>query len=226
MNNLIEEYIEHFFYFDIETIPLGEPLSVDELWEQVPKSYSKKKQEEWVENKQDEEFRKRALHSLKGRLVSVAIAVDEEADDVGGIKVVPYMEKEKDMIDELADWIRSFPQYTTYGWCGKNIKEFDMLWLMHRFLKYGKTDLIINLPSNSRDKRLVDLQDLFAFTAYKKYYSMEEICTYLGMNVKRDGMDGSKVFDMFKAGELDKIYKYNAEDVYDNRQLHNKLRGG
>lgn len=228
MNDLIQEHLSNFFYLDIETIPEGEPLTRDDLVDKVPKSYKKQESiDKWIEDKIEEEYRGRSLHSLKGRLVSVAIALNEMADSFETIKVVKYKAEEKEMIDELALWIKEISngRYATYGWVGKNIKEFDMLWLMHRFLKYGHTGILHILPRHGKDKRIIDLQDLFAFTAYKKYYSMEDICTYLGMDVKRDGMDGSKVFDLFEKPDLDKIYKYNAEDVYDNRQLHNKLRG-
>jgi predicted PolB exonuclease-like 3'-5' exonuclease len=226
MNNLVKEYIENFFYLDIETIPEGEMKTVEELKKEAPKNYKKEETiQKWAEERQEEEYRSRSLHSLKGRLVSVAIAVNKQADSVDTIRVVKYNKDESAMVGELADIIRNIPKHASYGWCGKNIKDFDMLWLMHRFLKYGYEDLIATLPSDGKDGRIVELQDMFAFTAYKKYYSMEEIMTWLGFETKRDGVDGSRVYDLYREGKMDKIYKYNAEDVYDNRQLHNKLRG-
>src|SRR6056297_2394047 len=104
MNFLETTSLENFVYLDIETLPDGEPKSIDELKKDAPKNYKKDEAiTKWAEAKQDDEYRGRGLKSLEGRLVSIAYGINEEADNPDDITVVPYNEDESKMIQDFIE---------------------------------------------------------------------------------------------------------------------------
>jgi hypothetical protein len=217
----MEQPLEHFFYYDIETIPKGDKPTDEELKDLVPKNYKKEESiQKWINTNREEIYKKRALDSLEGRLVSIGIAVDDNASEPSRVKIIPYHEDEKFMIDQLAKFIIEQEGYPSYGWVGKNNKEFDHVWLMHRFMKYGFKRLLIDLPSEGRDDRIKDIQDKFAFTGWKQHWKMDKMCEFLGINDNNDEK-GNRVYDMFIKGDFEGIYFHNREDVVKNYKIFN-----
>jgi len=221
MDTLITEYIENFLYLDIETLPSGERLTVEEMSEKAPKNYSKPETiNKWAEKQIEEEYRKRALESERGRLYCIAYAMNDEP-----IRVISYNEDEKVMMEEfVTDLKKSYDRtLATCGWVGQNIGEFDIPWLYQRMIKYQIKDIIYYLPDSPFHKRLIDTGREWTRTQKRGYVSLDTICRFLGIEGKGD-VDGSKVYDLFLAGEHEKTYKYCASDVDKVRQIWNLIR--
>jgi hypothetical protein len=55
---------------------------------------------------------------------------------------------------------------------------------------------------------------------FKDYVSLDKIAKFLGLGGKEEGIDGSKVYDMWLEGQLEKIEKYCREDVELVREVY------
>ena len=53
--------------------------------------------------------------------------------------------------------------------------------------------------------------------------SQDNLCKALGIKGKPDDIDGSKVWDFYKAGKIDEIEDYNRDDVDKVRQIYNRI---
>jgi hypothetical protein len=55
---------------------------------------------------------------------------------------------------------------------------------------------------------------------FKDYVSLDKIAKFLGLEGKEDGIDGSKVYDMWLEGQLEKIENYCRDDVELVREVY------
>lgn len=224
----------NYLYIDIETLPDGdvdfESLKTkEELKELVPKSYTGKRADEWVEktfeeqtSKLNEEHRKKALNSLEGRIFCIAVAYNNSP-----IEVIEYNVDEKIIMANLWNWmynvIGSKNIHTTV-FVGKNVKAFDLRFIFHRTLKYELHEMTSWLPTNRYDKRIEDIGEMFDLYSYGIYTKLDSIAKFLGIGEK-EGMDGSQVYDYFLKRKFDDIHKYCKGDVELTRKIHRMLKG-
>lgn len=195
---------------DIETIPSGNKLSVEEMKAEAPKNY---KNEDtilkWCEENIDLEFRKRSLNSLKGRLLCISVKWDDKPSHI-----IKYNEDEKVMIEEFAGILKKLERHIqSTAFLGHNVKSFDIRWLLQRAFKYDNKDLIRFLPSSKFDKRIVDTNDLFNQGVYGAYVKLKDMCEFLGVPTPKDDIDGSEVYDVYLQGDLERIYTYCGKDT-------------
>jgi len=103
---------------------------------------------------------------------------------------------------------------------GHNIR-FDLKFLHHRFVING-IDPNFDLPFSGRHK-----QDFYCtseeWAGYNQRVSQKKLCALLGFKGKPDDIDGSKVYEYFKAGRIEEIERYNRFDVETVRKMYNKL---
>jgi predicted PolB exonuclease-like 3'-5' exonuclease len=210
MEGLIEHKLQHTLVIDIETIPDGEKLSVEEMMTKAPKTMSKEETiRKWAHANIDEEFRKRSLNSLLGRLFCVGLKFNDEP-----VHLIKYNEDESKMIDELGEYIKKLGHHIHTSYIiGHNLLGFDWPWIMQRAFKYQNATLINTFPTHRQDKRLRDTNTMFTLGVYGAYVKLDDMCKFLGIETPKDGVDGSMVYDLFLKGEFDKIYEYCPKDV-------------
>jgi 3'-5' exonuclease len=225
--------LKNYLYLDIETLPSGFP-DIDNLkteadfLKEAPKSYSKDKQLEWAKNKtesqlkeRDEDFRKKALDSLQGRLFCIGMAYNDEEP-----QMVKYCESERLMMEDFYNKLSAIDKgrniaITTF--VGHNVKKFDIRWLVQRAYKYEMKDLLRFLPTGKFDKRIQDTNDLFNLEVYGQYSKLDDIAKFFGLEGKTEGMDGSQVYDYFLANRYEEIYEYCTQDVKITREIHKMM---
>jgi 3'-5' exonuclease len=120
---------------------------------------------------------------------------------------------EKEMLRGLLAWIEKTAP-TIITWNGRG---FDMPVLAARAWKHG-----LPIPWYYRDKGMryrysttghMDLMDFLADHGATRVSKAEVYSKMCGMPGKMDGVDGSKVSEMYALGELEKIYAYCFSDV-------------
>jgi predicted PolB exonuclease-like 3'-5' exonuclease len=204
-------------FIDIESLPSEAKPDLSEI--EPPKNYKDpEKIKKYQEEKLDEIYRKQALDSMQGRLLCLAWAIDD--GPVESIIVGINTETEETLINSFQNFILNIPvDIYNLEWVGHNIKTFDLPWIWRKALKYRCFDLARIIPRQRYDKRIKDTMEMWAVD-FKDYVSLDKIAKFLGLGGKEEGIDGSKVYDMWLEGQLEKIEKYCREDVELVREVY------
>lgn len=224
----------NYLFLDLETTPSGKEPKEVSLPEpptkndvkignrkgEVAESYREEQLPtlitKWVEDcekikkEAEDELRKEALDPLKGKILCLGYAFDDQAPEI-------ISGSEKEIISIFTSKLQNFGEkHLTIQPVGHNIKNFDMEWLMHRAIKYKRPILYRYL----KNCVVLDTSELFVFNKYgRKYYSLDSLLKYYEIGGKPEGIDGSKVFDYWVDGRLEEIYNYCASDVIQTREL-------
>lgn len=176
----------------------------------------------------DEAFRKGSLKSTEGRILCVAWAIDD-----GPVSAVcaPYPdgcdhdERERYMLAELEDALAGHPR-PLHGstWVGHNVGGFDLRWLMHRAWKYRLGALASLIPYRKWDRRVADTMAIWQGPDPRGYARLDEVARFLGVGAKTEGIDGSRVYDAWLAGDIGKIVEYCAHDVELTREVYRIIK--
>lgn len=68
---------------------------------------------------------------------------------------------------------------------------------------------------------------MLSWAGWGNRVSLDTLCRALGVtSPKDDGMDGSQVYDAWKAGEVEKIAAYNLKDAQATAEVWHRLQGG
>lgn len=216
----------HQITIDIETIPGPVMPSIEDLMEKAPASYKKPESiRAWAEENQMELYRKQALDSMQGEILAVGWAYN--CDNVQchirgeGVDEHELLEIVQEAIVPTAQMQRGLAPV----WIGHNVRSFDLPWLWRKCIKYGLYDLARVIPRGRYAKDVEDTMELWA-TDYKDHVSLSKVAAFLGMDGKTNGLDGSKVYDAWKAGEYDRIAEYCMGDVALTREVHARIKAG
>jgi len=195
-------------YLDIET-GYGLPPSQDGI---VPDGRLKdpEKIKVDIEEKWKKAWHTQSLHSIKGELWCIGIAVnDDEAMCFRG-------EDERGTMILLDDFLAD----TRYDRIiAHNGIEFDFLWLFHKGIKYKLKNVVHTFGKNNQ---LVDTMRIMDGPAWKKMVSLNNMAELLGIKGKA-GIDGSMVPQMILDGKHKEIIEYCKEDVNILRKCYKAL---
>lgn len=216
----------HQITIDIETIPGPVMPSIEELMENAPGNIKKPETiRAWAEENQVELYRKQALDSMQGEILAVGWAYNGDKPQCHirgeGVDERELLEMVQDAIVPTAKMQRGLAP----TWVGHNVKNFDLPWLWRKCIKYGLYDLARVIPRGRYAKDVEDTMELWA-TDYKDHVSLSKVAEFLGLEGKTNGLDGSKVYDAWKAGEYDRIAEYCMGDVALTREVHAKIKAG
>lgn len=202
-------------FLDIETFAGYKKPSLDEI--KAPVNYKDpEKIRAYKEECLDEIWRKQALDSMKGKIVAIGVAIDDEEPvtfcDLNNEEMVisNFMIHLNDIIDNSKD-------FYTCNWIAHNGLGFDFPWLYHRIKKYG----FYNLMPAPKSPQYIDTMKLAAFTNYKEMYSLDELCEFFDIGCKNG--HGSEVHDMILNKKISELLYYLKNDIILLRNLYKKL---
>jgi len=217
-------------FIDIETLPGPEKPALEEV--KVPSNYKDPaKIRAYQEKKLEGVYRNQALDSMKGQIWAIGWAIDDEPARCL-IQGVDGIHSERDLLNRFYEELQAISQ-NIYGrdihlvnltWIGHNIKAFDLTWLWRHALKYRLYNLAEIIPRERYSKQIVDTMEVWA-ADYKDRVSLDNIASFLGLPGKPDGIDGSKVYDLYQAGRLKEIADYCQQDVELTRQIYELITG-
>ena len=209
--------------FDIETVPDQRPGVLEAIRETIspPANYKKPETiEKWMaenaDDQADHEYRKLALNGLTCEICSIAWETEDD-DNRGAVTRVAG-----DKMDErelLLKFARSmFALYkrdrhvTRPLFVGHNVLGFDLRILMQRCL-VNRVALPWRLPVDARHGRDV-FDTMHAWSGWRDYVKLDDLYRALCPDMPIDeGMDGSKVLDLFRDGQRTQLQRYNEFDV-------------
>lgn len=216
-------------YLDLETLPSLAP-DARELARQAVKPPGNMKKAEtiaawWNEEGEaatEEAYRRQALDAASGELCAIGFASDD-SDPVSLVRGIEEPECElirrafagiQAVLDEgaiVAPNGHNFPDPPFF--IGHNAGGFDLPFLWRRCVVRGiRPPFRVPGPSAREGKDYGDTMS--AWAGYRGTIGLDRLCRALGIpSPKAGGVDGSKVFDLWQAGELEAIARYNRQDV-------------
>lgn len=174
----------------------------------------------------EEEWRKTSFNGARGELVSIAWAceddevksVQRQASFVGGELL---LSPEEDLLRSFFDSLRKDLRLQNPFFVGQFIGGFDLPFIFHRAV-IKRIAPPFELPFNGRHgQHFYDTQ--IAWAGYKGRMSQDSLCSALGIQGKPDDIDGSKVWDFVRDGQIDRVAEYNRDDVFKNREIYKRL---
>ena len=224
-------------FLDIETIPAqpeNEAKAIIAESIQAPATMSKPETiQQWHEGSGkyagvkeaaiEKTYRDTSLDGAKGQICSIAFASDES----GVISVCTSDNSEKGVIENAFNGIISLLSLN-YGdavkstyFIGHYVAGFDLKFLFHRCVILGIKPPF-KLPFDGRHGK-----DFYctrsAWAGYRDHIKQDNLCKALGIEGKPSDIDGSKVWDFVKAGNIDRVAEYNRDDVEKVRAIYNRL---
>lgn len=97
-------------------------------------------------------------------------------------------------------------------WVGHNL-VYDLKMLYMRALRYKLYELAKLIPHLMWDKRAKDTMKLASGIDPRGFVSLDDLAEFLGTQRKTEGVDGSKVYDLWLAGRTGEGKKYVRNDV-------------
>lgn len=221
------------FFLDIETVPGQAPGLKDEIARGItpPGNYSKpdtitKWEAETKPGLVEEAWRKTALDGSRGEIVCIGWAVD---DGPARTRQRTLMTSERALLDE---WFKAAAvgMAASHGrlpcWIGHNVRDFDLRFLFQRAVVLGLRPPFA-LPHDARPGSDAVFDTMTAWAGVGNRISLARLCAALGLPPKKliggEDMDGSKVWDLVKAGRIDDVAGYCREDVERARLLYRRL---
>lgn len=218
-------------FIDIETIPsqrggVVERLSKSIKTPNITKTGKYKNADDIAKWEAEEKilevkelYRKTALNSALGEIISIAWAIDDDPIQTvcRGID-----ESERDLLKDfyflLSNEIKGFRPV----WIGHAISTFDLRFIWHRSI-INEVEPSFHIPYDAKPWDGIVFDTKFEWSGSKDSISQDDLCFALGIEGKPNDIDGSKIWDFVKAGEIERVVKYNMDDVNKVRQIYKRM---
>jgi hypothetical protein len=175
----------------------------------------------------DEEYRRLALDGEFGRLLCVGLIVEEN----NGVKHRGILGRDKNTgkfhLDEArtlrAFWklIQNFDSRRDL-FVGFNLLDFDLPFIRQRSIIHRVKPSISLCFARFRSQPVFDI--MWEFSSWRHRHKLDDLARVLGIeSSKRDGVDGSTVYDLFLAGRHQEIADYCLRDVELTRMMYRRL---
>jgi len=166
----------------------------------------------------EETYRKTSFDGGKGEIISIAFAVGD--DPVLCVHRGIYAD-ESVMLRAAADAMLDILCGRSPFFIGHNIGGFDLKFLFQRYVINRINPQLDFKHWGRHGSQYYDTMQ--AWAGYGNRVSQDNLCKALGIAGKPDDIDGSQVWDFYKAGKIERIAEYNADDVEKVRQIHKRL---
>lgn len=208
-------------YLDIETIPCEDETLRAEIAAGITPPGNYKKAEtiaEWEKNEKpkliEEALQRTGLDGGFGRVLCIGFAIED------GEITVAHEGEEWLLLKMFLDELESVGD-RALTIVGHNIAGFDLRFLWQRCVVNGlfPKPLFQAMQAKPWDKIIADTMLMWH---PQNKVALPRLCKILGIQ-KDDPVDGSQVYALLKAGELDKIIAHCRSDVEAVRAIHRKL---
>lgn len=166
----------------------------------------------------EETYRKTSFDGTKGEIISISFAVE----DSPVIKIHRGMfAEEAEMLEAAKLEILASLGGKSPWFIGHNIGGFDLKFLFQRYVINRVNPQIDFKHWGRHGSQYYDTMQ--AWAGYGNRISQDNLCKALGIEGKPDDIDGSKVWDFYRAGKIEEIANYNADDVEKVRAIYKRM---
>jgi 3'-5' exonuclease len=201
-------------YLDIETLPAGpehEPV-MKELYG----AYLKKHTGHAGVRKYDDFVASTSFDGAFGRILCIGYALDE-----GEMQII-YSPDEKEMLKEFWQIAKNIDLFV-----GHNAFDFDIPFIWQRSIILGvEPSKMFSFKRFSRSEIFDTMQEWNLWGRNHSSGSLHKLALALKLPSSKGDIDGSQVYDYFKAGRVDEILEYCQKDVALTRKVFHKLTFG
>jgi len=226
------------FFFDLEVVP--REASLEEIQAlgkgSAPSNYRDPDKIEAYENKKAEElYRKWSFDPLNCHVIvcSFAIVTSAYGERTTVAPTVSTLRSDQDNIiaelDRIAEGLLNHPRRRIRV-VAHNIKRYDSPVLMAWAIQSEASHLVQLLNFDKPwESRLFDTCEWWkdhcstGFGARKTSAKLDDVARFLGVGSKTPGMDGSKVFDVYREQGCGPIAEYCEDDVRLLQRVYAKL---
>lgn len=226
-------------YFDVETIPSQHPNARALAREGVrpPATYKKPESiakwwEEEGEAAVEEAYRKQALDAASGELVSISWCTDDTEPETA-IRGVGDTEAKvlRGFFDGVLALIEAntlrpghgAPEWPPEPYFIAHNAPFDLGFIWRRAIILGiRPPFRLPSPGAREGKDYGDT--MAAWAGYRQTIGLSRLCRALGLPDPKVAGDGGQVFDLWLAGELERIATYNQGDAAAVRDCWRRLQ--
>lgn len=193
----------NILYLDIETLPAPaemEPL-IREQYDKIPdRSFTF-----------EEYWRRTSLSANFGQILCLGYAKnDEPAQKLTGT--------EPEILQAFWPLALGVDRFV-----GHNALDFDLPFILKRSIIHRiKPSRFISF-ARYRSEPIFDTMREWDNWASGPATSLDRLAKILGLETSKQGIDGSQVYDFFKAGRLEEIYDYCLRDVELTRKIYKRL---
>ena len=207
-------------FFDCETLPVIDEAKAKVFDERIKPPGQYKKPESikaWLEDPANikQARSKTALDGAWGRLCCIAYAIGD-----GSIDHI-YDKDERKMLEAFKEVVVE-KNKTPRHLVGQYIKGFDLPFIHKRMLIHGMGPLF-GFDTKPWEMNASCVGTMFSLDP-RNISNLDTLCCAFDVkSPKTDEMDGSKVYDAYLAGEIEKIIEYNKDDVRAVREIYYKM---
>jgi DNA polymerase elongation subunit (family B) len=105
---------------------------------------------------------------------------------------------------------------------GHNVMDFDLRFIYQRSVVCGIQPSVQLNFARYRSSPMYDTMKEWVKWSFNNV-GLEHIALALGIPTPKEGIDGSQVFDFYKAGKLDEIVEYCKRDVETTRKVYKRM---
>lgn len=207
-NNRYGNEPKNKLFLDIETLPAHE-----DSHEVLKFIFEKKKYKEKIDFEQF--LLGTSFDGSFGRILCVGYAENDEQT-----KVLDGSQNESEMLQCFWDIAKDKNLFV-----GHNVIDFDMKFIFQRSIILG-----IKPPKNHRSMSFARYRNDPMYDTmweWSKWSSnkvgLEQLAMSMGIPTPKKGIDGSQVYDFYKAGKIQEILDYCKRDVETTRLIYKKL---
>jgi hypothetical protein len=213
-------------YIDLESIPGQHDWIKQDIAANVKHPGNMSKSETiaaWELNEKpkviEEQYRKTSFDGACNHIICIGVAIGDQNPIVFNAE---NCAEEKTLLEDFYEFLDSrILNKFQRVFVGHNVHSFDLKILKQRSIILGvRPPDFIPFDNKPWDKNPFDTMQQWDA---KNYVSLDKLCKAFGMEGKADDMDGSKVYDLWLAGEHEKIAQYCMDDVHKVREIHKRM---
>lgn len=215
---------------DIETLPTMREDVIADIRANVKPPATYKKPEsiaEWIKTEgeaaAEQEVRRTALDGAYGRVCVIGWAVDDQP-----AAAIYSEENEPMLLQALNNAFERIPptEYFTTTIIGHNVAEFDLRFLVQRFIVNGiQPHMLIGRAAQAKPwegDKVFDTMVQWAGT--KNRVSLDKLCKALSIPTPKADITGATVYDAVMSGRIAEVAEYCKRDVEATRLVYERMK--
>ncbi len=207
-NNRYTDQPENKLFLDIETIPAHEDSHAA-----LKAIFEKKKYKEKIDFEQF--LLGTSFDGSFGRILCIGYAENDDET-----KVLDGSQNEAEMLQCFWDIARDKNLFV-----GHNVMDFDLKFIFQRSIILG-----VKIPKKHREMSFARYRNNPIFDTMHEWskwgnnkVGLEQLALSMGIPTPKEGIDGSQVYDFFKAGKINDILEYCKRDVETTRLIYKRM---